>query len=139
MEFIGYIKQRPWIRFDVTANYANLLISPLHTWKIQMGRSFIGLIICIGFASALKIGLTPREKYAIVKEHNRDRSKDASEGSDSASTMRKMVRFVKSNVWLGLWFMVFNATLNNISVISWRSVLLVEETGVPGENHRPRK
>jgi len=32
---------------------------------------------------------------------------------------------------------VFNATLNNISVISWRSVLLVEETGVPRENHRP--
>jgi hypothetical protein len=33
-----------------------------------------------------------------------------------------------------VWFMVFNATLNNISVISWRSVLLIEETGVPGEN-----
>jgi len=33
--------------------------------------------------------------------------------------------------------MVFNATFNNISVISWRSVLLVQETGVPGENHRP--
>ena len=33
--------------------------------------------------------------------------------------------------------MVFNATLNNISVISWRSVLLVEENGGPGENHRP--
>jgi len=32
---------------------------------------------------------------------------------------------------------VFNATFNNISVISWRSVSLVEETGVPGENHRP--
>ena len=32
--------------------------------------------------------------------------------------------------------MVFNATFNNISVISWRRVLLVEETGVPGENHR---
>ena len=32
--------------------------------------------------------------------------------------------------------MVLNAT-NNISVISWQSVLLVEETGVPGENHRP--
>ena len=27
--------------------------------------------------------------------------------------------------------MVFNATFNNISAISWRSVLLVEETGVP--------
>ena len=38
--------------------------------------------------------------------------------------------------WSG-WFMVFNATLNNISVIqnvSWRSVLSLEETG---ENHWP--
>jgi hypothetical protein len=33
--------------------------------------------------------------------------------------------------------MVFNATFNNISAISWQSVLLVEDTGVPGENHRP--
>ena len=32
--------------------------------------------------------------------------------------------------------MVFNATFNNISVISWWSALLVDETGVPGENHR---
>jgi hypothetical protein len=39
--------------------------------------------------------------------------------------------------WLGLWFMVFNTTFNNISVISLRSVLLVEETGVPGEYHKP--
>jgi uncharacterized protein YpuA (DUF1002 family) len=30
--------------------------------------------------------------------------------------------------------MVFNATFNNISFILWWSVLLVEETGVPGEN-----
>ena len=33
--------------------------------------------------------------------------------------------------------MVFNATINNISAILWWSVLLVDETGVPGENHRP--
>ena len=33
--------------------------------------------------------------------------------------------------------MVFNATFNNISVISWWSVLLVEEMIVPRENHRP--
>jgi hypothetical protein len=31
------------------------------------------------------------------------------------------------------WFMVFNATFNNISVILWRSVLLIEETGGPIE------
>ena len=36
-----------------------------------------------------------------------------------------------------LWCMEFNDTFNYISVISWRSVLLVEETGVPGENPRP--
>jgi hypothetical protein len=30
--------------------------------------------------------------------------------------------------------MVFNATFNNISVISWWLVLLVEESGVPGED-----
>ena len=33
--------------------------------------------------------------------------------------------------------MVFDATFNNISVISWWSILMVEETEVPGENHRP--
>jgi hypothetical protein len=37
--------------------------------------------------------------------------------------------------WFGL--MVLNATFNNISVISWQSVLLVEETWVPSENHWP--
>ena len=33
--------------------------------------------------------------------------------------------------------MVRNPTFNNISAISWRSDLLVDETGVPGENQRP--
>ena len=36
-----------------------------------------------------------------------------------------------------IWFVcliVFNATFNNVSVILWWSVLLVED---PGENHRP--
>jgi len=33
--------------------------------------------------------------------------------------------------------MVFNATFKNSSAISWRSVLLVEETRVPRENHWP--
>jgi hypothetical protein len=32
--------------------------------------------------------------------------------------------------------MVFNATFNNISAISWRSVSLLGETGVPWENNR---
>ena len=36
---------------------------------------------------------------------------------------------------IGFSFIMFNATFNNISVISWRSVLLVEETEVPREKH----
>ena len=33
-------------------------------------------------------------------------------------------------------FWGFNATFSNISAISWRPVLVVEEAGLPGENHR---
>jgi hypothetical protein len=33
------------------------------------------------------------------------------------------------------WSMALNATFNNISVISWWLVSLVEEIGVPGGNH----
>jgi hypothetical protein len=42
------------------------------------------------------------------------------------------IRLILKYVGL-VWFTVFNATFNNISVISWPSVLLVEETGVSGE------
>ena len=49
--------------------------------------------------------------------------------------------FVLKNIsetfsWL-VGFMVFNTTFNNISVISWRSVFMVEETGGLRENHLP--
>jgi hypothetical protein len=37
-------------------------------------------------------------------------------------------------IWFDFW--CFNATFNNISAISWRPVLVAEEAGVPGENHR---
>jgi hypothetical protein len=42
--------------------------------------------------------------------------------------------------WIPVWCLrvrVFNATFKNISIISWWLFLLVEEKGVPGENHRP--
>ena len=45
----------------------------------------------------------------------------------------------KSKDWLArnqFCLMLFNATFNNISVISWRSVLLVEENGGPVENQQ---
>jgi len=45
-------------------------------------------------------------------------------------SVNKFCKFLKF-----VCLMVFNATFNTISVISWRSVLLVEETGRPVENH----
>jgi len=39
-------------------------------------------------------------------------------------------------IWLGC-FVVFNDTINNILVLSWRAVLLVEERAVSAENHIP--
>ena len=45
--------------------------------------------------------------------------------------------FTKYFVCLFVCLMVFNATFNNISFISWWSVLLVKETGISGENDRP--
>ena len=34
-----------------------------------------------------------------------------------------------------VWVIVLNFTFNNISVVLEQTVLLVEETGVPGEHH----
>ena len=52
-----------------------------------------------------------------------------------------IVFYVKSCDFNGLiwfhWFIVINATFSNISAISWRPVLGVEEYGLPEENHRP--
>jgi hypothetical protein len=48
-----------------------------------------------------------------------------------ANTVSCVVIFITHRV------SVFNTIFNNISAISWRSVLLVEKNRVPGENHRP--
>ena len=50
--------------------------------------------------------------------------------SETSKSERQKIRFrVK--------VMVLDTTFNNISIILWWSVLLVAETEVPGENHRP--
>jgi len=52
------------------------------------------------------------------------------------STQRTLFRPITIQVRL-LWVrvIVFNSTFNNISAISWWSVSLMDEIGVPGENH----
>ena len=49
--------------------------------------------------------------------------------------VRIMLIVILSKNWFR--FLMFNATFNNILVISWQLVLLVEEIGEPGENYRP--
>ena len=44
---------------------------------------------------------------------------------------------ITGKVCKGVRIMVFSVTFNAISAISWWSALLVEETGVPGENQLP--
>jgi hypothetical protein len=53
--------------------------------------------------------------------------------SDMSNSTNAVVYFD----WILFDFWCFNATFSNISAISWRPVLVVEEAGVPGENHRP--
>ena len=54
------------------------------------------------------------------------------------SENKKQYRLIVIQRKIGLiWVMVFNVTFNNILSISWRSILLVEEIRVLGENRRP--
>jgi hypothetical protein len=41
----------------------------------------------------------------------------------------------RERIYFNYFFLCFNATFSSISAISWRPVLVVEEAGVPGENH----
>jgi hypothetical protein len=62
-----------------------------------------------------------------------DKNQDKNIEVISKNTLKPTIYNV---VWFGLWYIT---TFNNISVTSWRSVIMVEETGdgVPGENHQP--
>ena len=44
---------------------------------------------------------------------------------------------ITNNIMIDFDFWCLNATFNNISAISWQPVLVAEEAGIPGENHRP--
>ena len=51
--------------------------------------------------------------------------------------MRLMSQMICMSITLARGRTLVVNTFNNISAIPWWSVLLVEETGVPVENHRP--
>jgi len=52
--------------------------------------------------------------------------------------LSEMFHFIFAGISVSIRVIVLNAIFNNISAISWRSDLLVEETEVLGEkNNRP--
>jgi uncharacterized protein (DUF486 family) len=56
---------------------------------------------------------------------------------NAARFLEKCCTLLHFSAYFSIWgarAMVFNATFNNISVISWRSILLVDKTRVPEEN-----
>jgi hypothetical protein len=52
------------------------------------------------------------------------------------SSLPSTVLLQQAEDYVRVSVMVFNATVNNISAVSWRLALLMEETGVPEEKHK---
>jgi hypothetical protein len=71
-----------------------------------------------------------------VTSKNNNKKLQVNVAQDRRKTLKSQFKTFKS-INIDLIFDVFNATFSNISAISWRPVLVVEEAGVPGENHRP--
>ena len=82
-------------------------------WQSSFAQEFVPNILTSGFLSSVNlIGLLvlKQRKYKLSIQNFK--------------------------VCLFVCLMVFNATFNNISFISWRSVLLVKASVAPGKNHR---
>jgi hypothetical protein len=75
----------------------------------------------------VNIYCTNKCNYEAKKDNNFDKTNC----SELITSIQNSIQIILA------WFMVFNVTFNNNSVISWRSVLMAEETGVAGENYRP--
>jgi hypothetical protein len=77
----------------------------------------------VSYSAVLPVKLTKLYKVAYIFEYI---------GTDSGEPLVYIIKMLNR-----VRVMVFSTTFNNISVISWLSVLLVKETLIPGENHRP--
>ena len=96
-----------------------------------------GLIRIINFSNDLKFGLIRIINFSNDLKMNRVMVMVFIATFNMSRIQTRIVFSVIGTdcIGYGFGFMVFNATFNNIFAISWQSVLLVEETGVPGENH----
>ena len=131
------------MKFRIIQQYFNKIRKWKHVWCLFSGSN--------GETSSLASQRTSTDSGVFtgsnspVSNHVRVNSYGGSSGYDSISSnggalpkLQKVFFFNIVSTHKGrVGVMVFNTTFNNISVVSLWSVLLVEETGVPGENHRP--
>ena len=71
--------------------------------------------------------------YVVIRLQEKENVNTSKSRTDPWRVIVKIYHMYQQSLGL-VWFMVFNATFNNISVILWRSVLLFKDTK---ENHRP--
>ena len=85
--------------------------------------------------------LDPRDKHLIILDDLMDETEKRVASLFTKKSHHRNISVhrsesVSSRQISSSCLMVFNATFSNISAILWRPVLVVEEAGVPGENHR---
>jgi hypothetical protein len=113
--------------------YTVVLSSEEDTWlEIKMTDMKSKSVFKIMFSKWWRLVLRLRKKIEIRKTEN----------NFSCQNVENGLHLPSKHVWawIPVWCLrvrVFNATFKNISIISWWLFLLVEEKGVPGENHRP--
>ena len=107
--------------------FYHLIKTKLFTWsscgkRLLMYSKFVHQFVLQGSADGISTGQNgPSPKY-FIKQAN------------TINTIIYNGVSLKDYTLWGIRLMMFNSTFNNISAISWWSVLLVEETG---ENYRP--
>jgi hypothetical protein len=114
------------------ANYDHSMQTNIHIASYFLSKNHEKLWALEPQADVLVCGIVPRsvqDKDIIV-----GRTKCISTRRSNHERMRAFHRLL---VTPRVRVMVFNSTINKIAVKSWRSVLLVGETGMPGDNHRP--
>ena len=104
-----------------------------HTWVLHLSWFlFTNTDLIIWFTGRFLITAFTIAGWKSIKSYkNLENIGSVSNESTRQENLRKRM------VGLGVTVMLFNATFNIISFISWQSVLLVEEIGVPGKNNRP--
>ena len=114
--------------------------------RLTVADTVVSCGVSAGVHSRTNIYIDPSNNDWIIPKHNIFGSENRENIIMTLSVQPSLLnngyfKVLNLILWIiiGEWVMLSNATFNNISAISWQSlsVLLVEETGVPRENHRP--